>query len=157
MEFENHDLALEGARLFVYGTLRKGFRAHKLLQTQHARFLGNGNVQGRLYELSEYPGAIWSSRPNDRVHGEVYLLPRAFGAFSVLDRFEGYDPERPGWNMFDRKDTSVQFAGGRDLRAWIYWLRGGHRSGKRLLTGIYGMRPGVSAGAEISFSAHALD
>jgi gamma-glutamylcyclotransferase (GGCT)/AIG2-like uncharacterized protein YtfP len=140
MESENQELSLEGARLFVYGTLRKGFRAHKLLQRHHARFLGNGHVQGRLYNLSEYPGAKWSDAPGERVQGEVYFLPRAAAAFSSLDRFEGYDPSRPEWSMFELKETTVRLAGQREVRAWIYWLRGGRRSGRRLLTGDYGMR-----------------
>jgi gamma-glutamylcyclotransferase (GGCT)/AIG2-like uncharacterized protein YtfP len=140
MEFENQELTLEDARLFVYGTLRKGFRAHKLLQRHHARFLGSGHVQGRLYHLSEYPGATWSSTPGDSVQGEVYFLPRAATAFKALDRFEGYDPARPEWSMFERKETTVRLAGAREMRAWIYWLRGGYRSGRRLLTGDFGMR-----------------
>ena len=131
---------MDGARLFVYGTLRKGFRAHRLLQRYHARFLGNGCVQGRLYHLSEYPGAKWSHTAGDRVKGEVYFLPRAATAFKALDRFEGYDPARPEWSMFERKETTVRLAGEREIRAWIYWWRGGHHSGRRLLTGDYGMR-----------------
>ena len=42
--------------------------------------------------------------------------------------------------MFEREETAVKLAGGRELWAWIYWLRGLHRSGRRLLTMIYGMR-----------------
>jgi gamma-glutamylcyclotransferase (GGCT)/AIG2-like uncharacterized protein YtfP len=140
MEFENQELTPEGARLFVYGTLRKGFRAHKFLQRYHARFLGNGHVQGRLYNLSEYPGAMWSDTAADCVQGEVYFLPRATTAFKALDRFEGYDPARPEWSMFERRETTVRLAGEREMRAWTYWLRGAYRSGRRLLTGDYGMR-----------------
>jgi gamma-glutamylcyclotransferase (GGCT)/AIG2-like uncharacterized protein YtfP len=140
MKFENQPVALAGSRLFVYGTLRKGYRAHKLLQRYHARFLGSGYVRARLYNLGEYPGAMQSASLADRVHGEIYFLPQAATAFKTLDRFEGYDPVRPQWNMFERKETAVRLAGGREMRAWIYWLRGRHRSGRRLLTGNYGMR-----------------
>ncbi|HXH49348.1 MAG TPA: gamma-glutamylcyclotransferase family protein [Terriglobia bacterium] len=140
MEFENQELTIDGARLFVYGTLRRGFRAHKLLQRHHARFLGNGHVQGRLYNLGEYPGAKWSGTPGERVQGEVYFLPRAATALRALDRFEGYDPARPEWSMFERKETTVRLAGEREMRAWVYWVREGHRPGRRLLTGDFGMR-----------------
>ncbi|TAM82641.1 MAG: gamma-glutamylcyclotransferase [Acidobacteria bacterium] len=67
MGFENQELALEGARLFVYGTLRKGNQAHELPLGQYPRFIENGHVQGRLYNLGGYPGAIWSARPGNRV------------------------------------------------------------------------------------------
>jgi len=53
------------AKLFVYGTLRRGFELHSYLRRQSARFLGEGIIGGRLYDLGEYPGAIPSSLPGD--------------------------------------------------------------------------------------------
>ena len=64
-----------GARLFVYGTLRKGFRAHGLLQRFHARLLGAGHIRGWLYDLGEYPGAAEGTGAQGFVEGELYSLP----------------------------------------------------------------------------------
>lgn len=128
-----------GARLFVYGTLRKGFRSHGLLQRCRPRLLGAGLVQGRLYDLGEYPGAAEGAGGADRVHGELYWLPRAEVAFKVLDSFEGFDPARPGSNEFERKETTVTRAGGGEMRAWIYWLSRSHVPGRRILSGNYAL------------------
>lgn len=128
-----------GARLFVYGTLRKGFRAHALLQRFRPRLLGAGHVQGRLYNLGEYPGAVETGRNADRVRGEVYWLPRAKVAFRVLDSFEGFDPARPATNEYERKETTVMIAGGDRMRAWIYWLSRAPASRRQILSGDYAL------------------
>lgn len=126
-----------GARLFVYGTLRKGFRSHGLLQRFRPRFLGTGHVQGRLFCLGEYPGARECARDTDRVQGELYWLPRAEAAFRVLDGFEGFHPVRLASNEFERKETIVTTAGGGETRAWIYWLSPTHSCGRRIPSGNY--------------------
>jgi gamma-glutamylcyclotransferase (GGCT)/AIG2-like uncharacterized protein YtfP len=126
-----------GARLFTYGTLRKGFRAHELLRRFRPRFLGAGRVQGRLYSLGEYPGASAGTGDGDNVHGELYWLPQAGAAFKVLDRFEGFQPARLASNEFERKETIVTMAGGGETRAWIYWLSPTQSRGRRILSGNY--------------------
>lgn len=128
-----------GARLFVYGTLRKGFRSHALLQRFRPRLLGTGHVRGRLYSLGEYPGAAESTGDTDRIHGELYWLPRAEVAFKLLDRFEGFDPARPTSNEFERKETTVKMPGGGRIPAWIYWLSRTHASGSRIISGNYAL------------------
>jgi gamma-glutamylcyclotransferase (GGCT)/AIG2-like uncharacterized protein YtfP len=137
MYFEDQPEIFAGARLFVYGTLRKGFRSHELLQRFHARQLGNGCVRGCLYDLGEHPGATESEHAVDQVHGELYFLPQASAAFRVLDRFEGCDPAKPEFNLFERRETTVKLARGRQVRAWIYWLPLAHASGRRIITGKY--------------------
>ena len=129
-----------GAWLFVYGTLRKGFRSHELLRRFHARFIGAGSVQGRLYDLGEYPGAEETERGTERAHGELYFLPRAGAALRVLDCFEGFDPAKPEPNQFERRETKVRLEGGRNVHAWIYWLPRGRARGRQLPSGNYAVR-----------------
>jgi gamma-glutamylcyclotransferase (GGCT)/AIG2-like uncharacterized protein YtfP len=128
-----------GARLFVYGTLLKGFRAHGLLLRFRPRPLGAGHVPGRLYDLGEFPGAGEAAGDEDRIQGELYWLPRAEVAFKVLDSFEGFDPARPASNEFERKETIVTLAGRRRIRAWIYRLAPTQARGRRILSGNYAL------------------
>lgn len=125
--------------LFVYGTLRKGFRSHNLLRRLRAKFLAGGHVQGRLYDLGDYPGAVKSTKDAERVRGEVYVLPNAPQAFKVLDRFEGFDSENPASSLFERKEATVTLAGGEQIEAWIFWLRNSHRFARRVPSGDYAM------------------
>lgn len=127
-------------RLFVYGTLRKGFRSHGLLQRFHARLIGSGSVRGRLYDLGEYPGAVDRAGHGDRVYGELYFLPQPAAAFRVLDKFEGFDPAKPVSNEFERRETTVTMTDGREVRCWIYWMSGTPPTGRRVRAGNYAMR-----------------
>ncbi len=129
-----------GDPLFVYGTLRRGFRSHSMLQRLHARFLTTGHVRGRLYDLGEYPGAVESASDAERVHGELYLLPKAAQSFSVVDRFEGFDPVHSRSNLFERMRTTVVLAGGGQTQAWIYWMGNVHRARRRVPSGNYAPR-----------------
>jgi gamma-glutamylcyclotransferase (GGCT)/AIG2-like uncharacterized protein YtfP len=140
MAYEVQPETVARARLFVYGTLRKGFRSHEFLQRFHARLIGNGSVRGRLYDLGEYPGAVDNASNAERVYGEVYFLPQPAAVLRVLDRFEGFDPAKPESNQFERKETTVTLAGGRQVRAWIYWVSGAHAAGRRMRAGNYAMR-----------------
>lgn len=127
------------AHLFVYGTLRKRFPSHEILRRLRAQFLAEGSVQGRLYDLGEYPGAVPRASDADRIRGELYALRNGERAFKVLDRFEGYEPENPARSLFERREVTVILAGGEQARAWIYWLRRARGSKRRVLSGNYAM------------------
>ena len=140
MDCEDWQDAASGALLFVYGTSRKGFPSHQILQRLHARLLGRGHVRGRLFDLGKYPGAVENANEGEFVSGEVYRLPHAAMAFRVLDRYEAFDPLRPEFNEFVRKETIVTLDRGREIRAWIYWLLRARIFGRRILAGDYGVR-----------------
>ena len=76
-------------RLFVYGTLMRGFD-HPMAQllSRSADFLGDARCQGRLYLIKHYPGLVLSDDPGDVVFGELYRLraPR-----ELLREFDMYE------------------------------------------------------------------
>ena len=60
-------------RIFVYGTLMRGERNHRLIALQECE--GEGIIRGfDLYNLGHYPGIRPSDNPEYVVHGEVYLV-----------------------------------------------------------------------------------
>lgn len=75
----------ERARLFVYGSLKRGFVNHSLLHG--AEFLGACRTAPhyRLFDLGEYPALAEGGTRS--ISGELYLYPVA--RFSILDEFEG--------------------------------------------------------------------
>lgn len=101
-------------KVFVYGTLMKGFGNHRVMEAAKGKFVsrayirdkdiyfvsygsfpavvdGDGIVFGEIYEISE----------NDKVQhwGSEMVHP-----IRVLDGLEGYDPKRPvESNMYIRK------------------------------------------------------
>jgi len=114
--------------LFVYGTLRRTSRhpAHRLLASC-AAFLGEGEFQGKLYDLGRFPGAVPSRGKSDRVAGEIYRLYDPRSAFAVLDDYEG--------KLFRREVRPVRLRNGRRIEAWIYLYVGSLAGAARIRRG----------------------
>ena len=94
-------------RIFVYGSLRRGRRAHRLIA--HARFRGEARTVAsfRLLDLGAYPGLVAGGTTS--VVGEVYDIDDA--TLEVLDRFEDH-PE-----MYRR--TPVDLDDGRTVVTYL--------------------------------------
>ena len=114
--------------LFVYGTLMKksGHSMHGLLEA-FARYVGEGELDGQLYDLGEYPGLVQTKGCQARVRGEVYRLQNLEKAFEVLDEYEG--PE------YRREKRTVRLNGGEELEAWVYLYEGPTEGAKAVESG----------------------
>lgn len=102
--------------LFVYGTLKSGFRNRfaRCLRRE-AKLLGPARTQGRLYRVRWYPGMRPARSPEEVVTGELYRLRHPAKTLEVLDRYEGECYRRE--LHFAIRDT------GRPVRAWVYIYR----------------------------------
>ena len=106
--------------LFVYGTLMKGFR-EDWQKKLGARLVGRGRINGRLYDLGEYPGAKCSAADSgEYVKGELYELGDPELAIKALDRYEEFLPDRPRSSLFVRTAAPVTLEDGRTESAWVY-------------------------------------
>jgi gamma-glutamylcyclotransferase (GGCT)/AIG2-like uncharacterized protein YtfP len=106
--------------LFVYGTLMRGFQDG--WQTRvGARFVGRGRMNGKLYDLGEYPGAVFTDGGSSGyVKGELYKVGDAELATRILDQFEGFFPRRAHKSLFLRVVARVTLEDGRTKNAWVY-------------------------------------
>lgn len=108
------------AYLFVYGTLMShiGHPMHDVL-ARGAERVGEGFVQGRLYDLGRYPGLVLSAAADDRVVGEVYRL-RDDDVLRALDDYEGCGEGAAEPTEYVRRIAAVAVADGGTLDAWTY-------------------------------------
>lgn len=82
-------------RLFVYGTLMKGQRAHDLLE--NSKYLGKATLKGyRKMDLIYYPGIV--KEKNSIVEGEVYEVDE-----HTKQRVDVYEGERYLFKCIDAK------------------------------------------------------
>ncbi|HXG36580.1 MAG TPA: gamma-glutamylcyclotransferase family protein [Dehalococcoidia bacterium] len=127
-------------RLFVYGTLMNGMEANVILASKGARYVGSGVIQGRLYDLGEYPAAVKSDDPNEVVVGELYELPD-LAALRGLDAYEEFEPDQPDGSVFIREEVTVRMPEerGREVRAWAYFYNPALqvRGARRISSGDY--------------------
>src|SRR5215813_7463055 len=94
MRSARNNVKPEHTRLFVYGTLRRD-PSHELFQllARNAKLLGEAVVEGKLYDLGEYPGMIYRAN-GGHVIGELYQVnPEAWE--NVIERLDEYEGCRP--------------------------------------------------------------
>ena len=75
--------------VFVYGTLKRGYRNHRWLAGQ--KFIGEARTEPgyTLHALGEYPGMIRSTADAAGVTGELWQITPA--VLAELDKLEGLD------------------------------------------------------------------
>jgi len=101
--------------IFVYGSLKRGYALHTLLQGQLSLCDAVTQPLYRLFDLGSYPGLVeWPD--GLAIQGEVYQVD--FECLHRLDEAEGVE-ER----LYARRKICLQTEfKGRDVHAW-FWLR----------------------------------
>ena len=113
-------------QLFVYGSLRSGFRspAYEYI-SRYFDLVGEAKVKGKLFDLGEYPAA----KPTDEnkfIIGELYKIrnENEFGwAIGQLDDYEGVHVDADETQLYMRDITEVHIDN-KITNAWIYWYQG---------------------------------
>ncbi len=109
--------------LFVYGTLHPERAPAAIAATaKRLRSAGRASIQGRRYELGEYPGVLLSNDAAEVVQGELFLLPESEAA-AVLARLVAYAGCRPGdpaGSLFLRERTLATLEDGSQRWCWVY-------------------------------------
>lgn len=124
-------------QLFVYGSLRSGFRnpVYNYL-TQYFTLMGEAVVKGQFFDNGHYPVAM----PTTEDHfltGELYVInnPEEFAwAIAQLDDYEGMNGEADEPILYRRELVDV-FQNGKPTKAWIYWYNGSVDNMPRIETG----------------------
>lgn len=110
-------------RLFVYGSLRSGLLNPILSHiTRYFVFDGMGSIQGNLYDMGEYPGALPCTEDH-LIVGEVYHIANVDEfekAMEVIDDYEGLIVEPGEIPLFRREPVHVLFRN-TTVVAWMYW------------------------------------
>ncbi len=84
-------MATDSDYLFVYGTLRPSFENQfaRYLR-QHSYYIGEATFPGLLFDLGNYPGAIFQQGSFQNVWGSVYHIEQHKQTLlAYLDEYEG--------------------------------------------------------------------
>jgi gamma-glutamylcyclotransferase (GGCT)/AIG2-like uncharacterized protein YtfP len=112
--------------LFVYGSLRSGFRspAYEYI-SRYFIFVGEGKVKGRMYDMGEYPAAV-PTEEDSFIIGELYAIKNQHEfswAIGQLDDYEGMTIE-PGEPQLYVRGLADVFINNTPTSAWMYWYNG---------------------------------
>ena len=113
-------------QLFVYGSLRSGFRsaAYEYISC-YFDLVGSAKVKGKLYDLGEYPAATPTSE-NKFIIGELYSI-RNENEFSwAMGQLDDYEGVHIGFDetQLYRRELAEVYIDNRVTNAWIYWYHG---------------------------------
>ncbi len=110
-------------QLFVYGSLRSGFRnpAYQYIAS-FFKLKGEALVKGTFYDKGNYPVAI-PTEEDTFITGELYIANSGdeFNwAIAQIDDYEGLNVESGEKPLYKRELVQV-FQDGIASTAWIYW------------------------------------
>lgn len=113
-------------QLFVYGSLRSGFRSpvYEYI-SRFFKFIGEAKVKGKLYDMGSYPAGI-ATTEDSFIIGELYQAKNEHEfswAIGQLDDYEGVAVEADEVQLYRREVTEVRL-NDEITKAWIYWYNG---------------------------------
>jgi len=98
-------------KLFVYGTLKRGYRNHRLLEGQQFIREAVTRPRYRLFDRGAYPCLVEDAEGGRAIRGELWSIDTKI--VPVLDELEGVP------HLFVRRDIAVvDFAG--SVAAYFY-------------------------------------
>jgi gamma-glutamylcyclotransferase (GGCT)/AIG2-like uncharacterized protein YtfP len=107
--------------LFVYGTLRRKHAPPEITDVVNSlELVSEASVPGNIFDLGEYPGAVFEPNSQSIVHGEVFKLPNNPKILRKLDNYEEFKPENPEKSLFIREVATALTGDGQYLNCWVY-------------------------------------
>jgi len=104
-------------RIFVYGTLKKGFPNHHRIFGGYDIKITPACTYGKLYDLGWYPAITVGT---DKVFGELIEFDNP-EILQKVDYLEGYKGENHQHNYYERREVDV-FMGSNSVKAWVYFM-----------------------------------
>jgi gamma-glutamylcyclotransferase (GGCT)/AIG2-like uncharacterized protein YtfP len=105
--------------LFVYGTLLNQQNEFGAYLKAHSSFYKNGRFKGKLYDIGEYPGAVYDPESSNYVYGNILFLNSAEKTLKLLDDYEGFGDKQPQPNEYIRDIIEIE-AGAELVKCWVY-------------------------------------
>jgi gamma-glutamylcyclotransferase (GGCT)/AIG2-like uncharacterized protein YtfP len=107
------------SHLFVYGTLLSEGNEFAAFLMENSILHGPGKFKGKLYDIGEYPGAIYQPSSEYDVHGQVFLMNQPEMILRRLDDYEGFGEDQPEPNEFIRTLIEVE-TNDNPVNCWAY-------------------------------------
>lgn len=123
--------------LFVYGTLQDPQNQVAQFLQSNAEFYAEGYFHGKLFDLGDYPGAIESKNPEDKVFGSIFKVRNPDAVFVAIDEYEETGDKFPSPNEFIRKKIDVFVSNGEMIPSYVYLYNWPVEHYKRIVSGKY--------------------
>ena len=105
--------------LFVYGTLLQLHNSCGLYLKNNSTPIKAGRFKGKLFNIGEYPGAIYEPEVNSYVFGSIVSLNDPVEVLKAMDAYEGAGSEQPQPNEFIRVAINIE-TDAEPIKCWVY-------------------------------------
>ncbi len=105
--------------LFVYGTLLQPGNEFAAYLNKHCKFIGDGKIKGRLYDIGEYPGAVVGNAEERYIYGSIFMMDDPEIILNVIDDYEGIGEAYSPPQEYIRKEVGIHTAN-EILNCWMY-------------------------------------
>ena len=124
--------------IFVYGLLKSIYDNEPArLIRKNCTLIGEGSFPGKLIDIGSYPGAVYESKSDSKVYGEVYRIDKNKDELvSFLDQFEGVGDQFEQPNEYVREIIPIQIDG-REILASSYLYHWNYDGLKVIASGRY--------------------
>jgi gamma-glutamylcyclotransferase (GGCT)/AIG2-like uncharacterized protein YtfP len=129
-------MRVENQYLFVYGTLLDEKNEFGNYLKNNCVFFQNGSFNGRLYDIGDYPGAVYDPDTDDFVTGSVFVMNDPETTLKILDDYEGFGEDQPQPNEFIRTLIVINTAEG-GIKSWVYLYNFSVEDKERIISGRY--------------------
>ncbi len=106
-------------KLFIYGSLLETDNLFGSYLQQYGTFYSKGKFKGKLFDVGEYPGALYNPAGTYWVYGSIVVLDNVEEALKVIDDYEGYGYDQLQPNLFIRKLLTI-ITGDKPVKCWVY-------------------------------------
>lgn len=116
---------VQNTRIFVYGTLKKGFIYHKFVLQDSVLKIQDAFLCGFLmYDLGLYPGIKRSRDGSGIISGELLTIKKekSLEVLGRMDELEDYIPGDPRSSYYIRMEEEVCTIDKTRYQAWVYVL-----------------------------------
>ena len=104
-------------KVFVYGTLRKGFGNHSVMARHEHKFIGQGKTDDIFRLTASGIPYVSKNNPVSQVVGEMYEVSKEV-LEGPMDRLEGHPV------FYKREKTPITLDDGTKSEAWLYFCEG---------------------------------
>jgi len=105
--------------IFVYGTLLNKENEFAAYLAVNCTFVSHAKIEGKLYDIGEYPGAVVADDGESWVYGSVFCMNGPELILRHLDAYEGFGEGQPQPNLFVRELLTVHTLDN-TLECWVY-------------------------------------
>lgn len=105
--------------LFVYGTLLQPGNEFAGYLNKHRKFISNGKVKGRLYDIGEYPGAVIDKADEYFIYGAIFMMDDPETILKVVDDYEGIGELYNHPQEYIREQVDILTDNG-NINCWMY-------------------------------------